>query len=106
MEGYDHKGCAVELKPCPEHKSEFDQWSEKFVFSMAKDSDAAEKIPHCQCGCEDFAPEEVVGWCLWCDHAYVEYSPTTEDQRFANDCPEAPQELKDAARKQLKGEGR
>jgi len=101
MEEHDHSGCAVELKPCPEHKAEFDQWSAKFVASMEESSEAFEKIPHCKCGCEDFDRREAVGWCVWCNHFYVEYNPTTEDQHFAHHCPEAPQELRESARKRL-----
>jgi hypothetical protein len=58
-------------------------------------------VPHCECGCADADPDNAVAWCMWCDHAYVEYTRSTEDQHFATDCLEAPQELKDSARKRL-----
>jgi hypothetical protein len=38
---------------------------------------------------------------MWCDHVYVEYNPTTEDQHFAHHCPDAPQELRESARNRL-----
>jgi hypothetical protein len=64
--------------------------------------------PHCECGCADADPEDVTGWCFWCDHVYVEYTRTTEDQHFARHCPDAPEELRENAKKRLllDGEGR
>ncbi len=55
-------------------------------------------VPHCECGCADADPENVVAWCMWCDHVYVDYTAVTEDQHFARHCPDAPQALKDSAR--------
>jgi hypothetical protein len=57
--------------------------------------------PHCECGCADADSDSVTGWCMWCDHVYVDYNPTTEDQHFARHCPDAPQELKNSARARL-----
>jgi hypothetical protein len=39
--------------------------------------------------------------CMWCGYGYARYTPELEDEHFANHCPEAPEELKDNARRRL-----
>ena len=39
--------------------------------------------------------------CLWCGHGYKEYSPELEDEHFAYHYPDAPEELREGARKRL-----
>jgi DNA-binding transcriptional regulator/RsmH inhibitor MraZ len=41
--------------------------------------------------------------CIWCAHGYDEYSPKAEDEHFAYNCPEAPEELRDNAKRRLRG---
>jgi hypothetical protein len=60
-------------------------------------------LPHCNCGCAQSDPNEVVGFCLWCDHRYADYSPKIEAEHFAHHCPEAPEQLKESARARLAG---
>ena len=43
---------------------------------------------HCQCGCADADPASIVGWCLWCGHGYVEYSPKIENHHSPTIAPE------------------
>jgi hypothetical protein len=59
--------------------------------------------PHCECGCADADSDNVVGWCMWCDHVYIDYNRMTEDQHFAQHCLDAPNELKDIATARLAG---
>jgi len=102
MEGNDHSGCPIELRPCPEHKAEQER---RMVEAMSSDTDAVSEstcdeqkpLPYCQCGCADADRGGVVGYCFWCDHVYVNYCLETEDQHFAYHCPEPPEKLKQAA---------
>lgn len=69
--------------------------------SVAISDDEGGSIPHCDCGCADADDIKVVGFCMWCDHVYVDYTPQTEDDHFAHHCPNAPEELKKSARNRL-----
>ena len=103
MEGNDHSECPVELRACPEH-SAAQQLSHAEATSSESDPAFAQKWqerPHCECGCAEAQSSEAVGWCLHCDHVYVNYSPKIEAQHFADDCPGAPEELKKSARARL-----
>jgi hypothetical protein len=60
----------------------------------------AEK-PRCECGCAAAHHEAVVGYCVWCSHVYVRYTPKTEAQHFLYFCPDAPSEIREASRLKL-----
>jgi len=103
MEGHDHSDCPVELRACPEHKDETGQQMTA-IESTAVEIDFTSLCQkreqprlHCQCGCADADPGTVVGWCLWCNHGYVEYNPKIENRHFAFHCPGAPKKLKQAS---------
>ena len=109
MNGNDHTDCPVELRPCPEHKAE---WERRIAEAMScenqteieplcEQQDAAPR-PHCECGCSDIDSGKVVGWCLHCDHVYANYTPEVENRHFANHCPDAPETVKQAARARLR----
>jgi hypothetical protein len=103
MEGNDHNECPLELRACPEHAPEQQR---RMVEAMFSEPDAEftqkwQERPHCECGCVEAELSTVVGWCLHCDHVYVEYSPEIEAQHFADDCPGAPEELKKSSRERL-----
>jgi hypothetical protein len=103
MERHDHSDCPVELRACPEHAAE-QQRSIAEAMSSEPDAAFAQRLrerPHCECGCVETESSEIVGWCLHCDHVYVNYSPKIEAQHFADDCPGAPEELKKSARERL-----
>ncbi len=71
------------------------------VFGPAPDGESGQvEALHCECGCAD-DPEKVIGFCMWCDHVYVDYNPQTEDDHFAHHCPNAPDGLKESAQKRL-----
>jgi hypothetical protein len=103
MEGNDHSDCPVELRPCRKHKDKTEPQMTA-VESTAVEIDVTSLCQkrehprfHCKCGCADVDRRNVAGWCLWCDHAYVEYSPKIEARHFAHDCPGAPEKLKQAS---------
>jgi len=107
MEGHNHSDCPIELRDCPEHPADQEQPMAE-VSPDAKEIDFSilsperqQSRPHCQCGCADLAPGTGVGFCLWCDHVYLHYSPEIEDRHFADHCPEAPEKLKESARAKL-----
>ena len=102
MEGHDHSDCPIELRACAEHagqdgltaKVESDAVEIDFTSLCEK---REQPRLHCQCGCADLAPGTGVGFCLWCDHVYADYSPEIQARHFADHCPEAPEKLKQAA---------
>ena len=99
MEGNDHSECPVKLRACPEHAAEEER---SIAEAMASEPDPAfiqkrRERPNCQCGCAEAELGNVVGWCLHCDHVYVNYSPEIEARHFANNCPGVPEELKKSA---------
>jgi len=103
MEGQDHSECPVELRACPEHEAEA---ARAIAEAMSAEPDPAavekwQERPSCECGCAEAERSGVVGWCLHCDHVYLDYSPAIEARHFANDCPGAPEELKKSARERL-----
>jgi hypothetical protein len=107
MENSDHSDCPIELRACPEHPAdqerpmvEVEPGAVKIDFGILSDEHQP-AIPHCNCGCADVDQEESVGFCVWCSHVYVDYSPAIENQHFAYHCPEAPEELKSGARLRL-----
>ena len=108
MNGYDHSDCPVELRACP--KYEFEPMSEEAL----PDGVVEIKFPtgwqhaaltQCECGCSEIDLSEVVGWCLHCDHVYVNYTPDLQDRHFAYHCPDQPEELKEVARARLAKRG-
>jgi hypothetical protein len=96
----DHSECFVELRDCPEHQdvqppeSSDDESPSGLWLNLPRD---AEK-PHCECGCADAHPEDVVGYCVWCSHVYVAFNAKTEAQHFSEFCVGAPPELHKAAK--------
>jgi hypothetical protein len=103
MEGHDYSDCPVELRPCPKHKNATEQQvaepesgSVEIDFTSLLEKRDQPRL-HCDCGCADADPASIVGWCLWCDHGYVEYNPKMENRHFAYHCPGAPAKLKQAS---------
>ncbi len=39
--------------------------------------------------------------CLWCGHGYRQYNVDAQDEHFAYNCPEAPQALREEAKRRL-----
>lgn len=107
MEDGDHSRCRIELRACPEHAGEQARAiaeamsSETDPESIQKWRQRLSACPHCECGCAEVELSNVAGWCLHCDHVYVSYSSEIEARHFANDCPGAPDELKESAQEKL-----
>jgi hypothetical protein len=107
MEGNDHSKCPVELRACPEHSAEQERSIVEAMVSelgpafVQKPNEWESALPHCECGCAETESSKVVGWCFHCDHVYVNYNPEIEDRHFADNCPDAPEELRKSARKRL-----
>jgi len=84
MNGNDHSDCSIELRPCPEHKAEWEQGLGEARSGEKQteiEQDAAPR-PHSECGCRsDIDPGKVVGWCLHCDHVYANYTPELQDRK-------------------------
>jgi hypothetical protein len=103
MEENDHSECPVELRACPEHSVE---QKRSIAEAMSSEPDPAfvqkwHERPSCECGCAEAESSKIVGWCLHCDHAYVEYHTEIEARHFADYCPGAPEELKKSAWERL-----
>jgi hypothetical protein len=99
MNGNDHTDCPVELRPCPQHKSEqkiLEEPAPEGVVEINLPSDSQRAALHCECGCSGVDAAEIVGWCLHCDHVYATYNPEIENRHFAYHCPGAPSQLSSA----------
>lgn len=111
MERHDYSDCPIQLRPCAEHEPEHERRMAEVMSAIADAaciprSDAPQAaVPHCLCGCADLALGKSVGFCIWCDHVYAEYSSAIENQHFARDCSGAPEEAKQAARERLAKRG-
>jgi hypothetical protein len=107
MEGHDHSKCPVELRACSEHAAEQERRmaeamsSEPDAAFMQESNDGESALPHCECGCAETESSKVVGWCFHCDHVYANYGPDIQGRHFADNCPDAPEELKKSARERL-----
>jgi hypothetical protein len=104
----DHSDCPVELRACPEHK--------KYAMTGLP---ADESVPEPGEGLTriKFPPDyktkakravkqaqKYGAACFWCGQGYEEYSRALEDEHFAHYCPEAPEQLKQIARKRIQEE--
>lgn len=104
MNGCDHSDCPIELRPCPEHKAEWERCLAETRSSamQTKMKQDASPLRNCECGCEDIDGSMIVGWCLHCSHVYTIYTPEIQDQHFAKHCPAAPETLKKSSRARLR----
>jgi hypothetical protein len=107
MDEGDHEDCPVELRACPEHpEGNLGENAEAAPDAVAIDfsalsPDGQQAKSSCQCGCAELAPGASVGFCLWCDHRYADYSREIDARHFAEHCPGAPEGLKQAEREWL-----
>ncbi len=103
MEGHDHSDCPIELRACAEHAEQNGSTTEVVPGAVQIDlsvlsPERQQSVPHCECGCADLALGASVGFCLWCDHVYSEWSPVIQDRHFAWHCPGAPEQSRQDAR--------
>jgi hypothetical protein len=97
MNTHDYEQCMNISRPKPDEDSEEIGAADLIAGAVEGQDEPLLTVPHCERGCADADPDNVGAWCMWCDHVYLDYSPTTEDQHFARYCPDAPQQLKDSA---------
>jgi hypothetical protein len=95
----DHSNCPIELVMCPEHLAQFHRWvrenhGEAELLDLPSDAD--EKIEAAVGQLETYGAA-----CLWCGHGYEDYSRKAEDEHFVYHCPDAPEELRENARRRL-----
>ncbi len=103
MEEGDHSKCPVELLLCPEHLADFRRWvRENYGEAALLDlpADADEKVERALGQLETYEAAF-----LWCGGGYDEYSAKAEDEHFAYYCPDAPEELKENAKRRLHSSG-
>jgi hypothetical protein len=107
MEEGDHSECPIQLLACPKHpQSEPGQiveaeYNTEKLTPIQFPPDTAAKLKRslkqaARCGAV----------CLWCGHAYREYSLQMEDEHFAYHCPNAPEKAKQDAVSRLKARHR
>jgi hypothetical protein len=97
----DHSQCRIELSACYECEQQQDRphpEGEANFISVPPDADQKVERALSQLGAYEAA-------CLWCGHGYDEFNQKAEDEHFAHNCPDAPEELrKNAKRRLLPGE--
>lgn len=100
MEEGDHSECPIELRACPEHENDLTA-AERYVVKEAGavpihfPPDIEERVERAN------SQPRCVAWCWWCGHGYGRYTHQLEDAHFAFHCPDAPEELKQNARRSL-----
>jgi len=93
----DHSHCRIELSACDECERQKDrphQEGEANFISVPPDADQMVERALSQLGAYEAA-------CLWCGHGYEDYNRKAEDEHFAYHCPDAPEELKENAKRRL-----
>ena len=91
----DHSRCPIELRPCPEHLHQTRAEAGAGGVPIAMPPDADEKVERAFSQLETYEAA-----CFWCGQGY-EYNPKAEDDHFAYKCPDAPEELREHAKKRL-----
>jgi hypothetical protein len=90
MNGNDHSNCPIEIRDCPEEHPTEETLPEAVVeIEFPTNLRRSMVSLHCQCGCADADSSQVVGWCLWCDHVYTEFTPAIQEEHFAQHCLKA-----------------
>jgi hypothetical protein len=96
MERGDHSNCPVELLTCPAHLEELERYIQESGVELNVPPDADEKVERALSQLETCKAA-----CLWCGHGYDEYNAKAEDEHFAYNCPDAPEELREIAKRRL-----
>lgn len=98
----DHSDCPIELRACPDHEAEAEIRMLEAMFNpksvrQTTCEESARALPHCGCGCIDTPLGADVGFCLYCDHVYTDFTLDIQARHFADQCPEPPERLQQAA---------
>jgi hypothetical protein len=84
------------LRACPEHLHQKSAEEYAGGVPISIPADAVEKAERA------FSQLETYGAaCFWCGHGYEEYTAKAEDEHFAYNCPDAPEELRENAKRRL-----
>jgi hypothetical protein len=92
----DHSRCPIELRACPEHLNQTSAEADAGGVPITMPPDADDKAERAFSQLETY-----VAACFWCGHGYDEYNAKAEDEHFAYNCPDAPEELREHAKKRL-----
>jgi hypothetical protein len=92
----DHSRCPIELRPCPEHLHQTSAEADAGGVPISLPLDADEKAERAFAQLQTYEAA-----CFWCGHGYDEYNAKAEDEHFAYNCPDAPEELREHAKKRL-----
>jgi hypothetical protein len=93
----DHSQCQIELQACIECEREsgsLHDASEKNFIEVPPDADEKIEVALGKLGTYEAA-------CFWCGHGYEVYNRKAEDEHFAHHCPDAPEELRENAKRRL-----
>ena len=101
MEEGGHEGCPIELRSCPKHEfrvaaAELELIKEAGAVPIQFPTELSKQLKE-----SVSASGEYVGYCVWCGHGYRKYTPKLEAEHFANYCPNAPQSIRDNAKRRL-----
>jgi hypothetical protein len=99
----DHSDCPIELRSCQKHESgitpaELEAVKESGAVPIQFPIEMPKGFSSRNNDCKKYA-----GFCLWCGYGYTEYSRQLEAEHFANNCPDAPEELRKNSRRHLSG---
>lgn len=100
MDEGDHRDCPVQALTCPEHLPYTSTKENAKGVPITVPPDAEEKVERAFSQLETYEAA-----CFWCGHGYDEYSPKAEDEHFAYNCPDAPEELRENAKRRLLFDG-
>jgi hypothetical protein len=97
-ENSDHSECAIELRVCPNHKSDVtpadvEAVKEAEAISIQFPTAMPRKLNRLM------GSKKYVAFCYWCGFGYEIYSRRLEAEHFAQNCPGAPAELRSKFRR-------
>jgi hypothetical protein len=92
----DHSRCPIELRACPEHLHQTCAEEDAGGGPITIPADADEKAERAFSQLQTY-----VAACFWCGHGYDEYNTKAEDEHFAHNCPDAPEGLRENAKRRL-----
>jgi hypothetical protein len=96
MEEGDHSACPIELRACPRHLEGLQPGEVAGGVPINFPEDTADKIKRAAEQRDSYAAV-----CFWCGYGYDEYTRKAENEHFAYHCPDAPEALRESAKKRL-----
>src|SRR5512133_1651953 len=101
MEEGRHEDCPTELRSCPKHELGISSVEE----AAAREAGAVPirfpaKLPE-KLKRQTNSARCCDAYCIWCGFGYPRYSQKAEAEHFAQNCPDAPETLRENARRRL-----